>query len=316
MMQLPRRSMLHSTTLLRLRVEQQQQPPPVLDGVQILYGRTFFHHHLQEAPWHQTLAHPQVASYQHSPDGLYDVFDPCYGQSRQPQEPGNTQRPPPWLRLHLQLCCMVDHQNQPGQYGPVTAATHNSAPIEFDARNSLVVCGNRLGANLLRPLPNLDMSIARDGNNSAVANLNGIYGSAMAVQTTDHGEWWLDGKLLGQVRLVTISSQSGDGGKVLAASARDMGATEDSGSPLGSLRFPLLSEDEDKVRSRLAVLEFKPSRSISPIGTIAGLLDEKEDEGLPNMLPPDKASLGPGVRSRSVISRSSSGLTTARILLG
>jgi hypothetical protein len=29
----------------------------------------------------------------------------------------------------------------------------------------------------------------------------------MSIQTTDHGEWRLDGKFLGKVRLITIPSQ-------------------------------------------------------------------------------------------------------------
>ncbi|KAI6763922.1 hypothetical protein HG530_007711 [Fusarium avenaceum] len=196
---------------------------------------------------------------------------------------------------------------------PVAAATYNSAPIELDTSNAFIMRWDCLGANLLRPLPHFDInkkiffwvSIKLKTQDGALMS-HSLYQTVMHTHTPDalpRGSW--DG-----------GTGKDDGGKVLAASASDIGGTEDSGSPLGSLRFPLLSEDEERVRSKLAVLAPRPSRSISPMGTIAGLLEEKEDEGLPNMLPLAKVSEGAGVRSRSVISRSSSALTTARILFG
>jgi hypothetical protein len=78
----------------------------------------------------------------------------------------------------------------------VAATAHNPPAVEFHARNSLVVGGDCLGTDLLRPVPNLDVAISRYGNNSLVADLNRVDSRAMAIEATDQGKGRLDGEFL------------------------------------------------------------------------------------------------------------------------
>jgi hypothetical protein len=118
---------------------------------------------------------------------FYLIFDYAEGQITKPSLHGSDQ-----VCVATQLCDFQARHGVKDTHFIVAATTDNSPSIKLNARDSLIMCRNSLCAQLVWPIPNLDMSVAGYRDNGAVSDLDSIDSGTMSFQTANQGIWLLD----------------------------------------------------------------------------------------------------------------------------